>query len=70
LPAAKRMIIQRFVPLPATALASSVNVICMRFNEIEEGIEVYDQHKNVVGTSNIAAKQVVNEERIFLIFRR
>jgi len=59
LPPAKRLIVQRFVPLPATALASSLNVICMRYNEIEKGIEVYDRQRKVVGTSKIAAKTAV-----------
>lgn len=58
LPSTKRMIIQRFVPLPATSLASSLNIICMRWNEIDSGIEVYDDRRNVVGISKAAAKQV------------
>lgn len=68
LPPATRLIVQRFVPLPATSLASSglfsyffedlaVNVLCMRSNEIKSGIEVYDKNKNVVGVSKVAAKQ-------------
>ncbi|VDK44683.1 unnamed protein product [Anisakis simplex] len=55
----KRIIIQRFIPLPATSLASSFNVICMRYNEINSGIEVYDENRNVIGISKIAAKQAV-----------
>uniref|UniRef100_A0A0M3I1X3 CBS domain-containing protein n=1 Tax=Ascaris lumbricoides TaxID=6252 RepID=A0A0M3I1X3_ASCLU len=58
LPSTKRMIIQRFVPLPATSLASSLNIICMRWNEIDSGIEVYDDRRNVVGISKVAAKQI------------
>uniref|UniRef100_A0A1I7XT15 Sideroflexin-5 n=1 Tax=Heterorhabditis bacteriophora TaxID=37862 RepID=A0A1I7XT15_HETBA len=46
-----RLIIQRFVPLPATSLASSLNVICMRWNELRSGIEVYDMSGKVVGVS-------------------
>ncbi|VDN20461.1 unnamed protein product [Gongylonema pulchrum] len=54
----KRMIIQRFVPLPATSLASGLNVLCMRWNEIGSGIDVYDSNRRVVGTSKIAATRV------------
>lgn len=53
----KRLIIQRFVPLPATSLASSLNVLCMRWNELGTGIAVYDSSRNVVGISKVAAKQ-------------
>uniref|UniRef100_A0A0R3RWD1 Sideroflexin-5 n=1 Tax=Elaeophora elaphi TaxID=1147741 RepID=A0A0R3RWD1_9BILA len=55
----KRVIIQRFVPLPATSLASSLNVLCMRWNELESGINVYDSSQNVIGVSKNAAKKAV-----------
>ncbi|CAJ0963432.1 unnamed protein product, partial [Mesorhabditis belari] len=59
LPPTTRMIVQRFVPLPATSLASSLNVLCMRGSEMQTGIEVYDRQGQVIGVSKVAAKQAV-----------
>lgn len=53
----KKLIIQRFVPLPATSLASTLNVLFMRYNEIKTGIEVYNKQKQIIGSSKIAAKK-------------
>ncbi|TKR57390.1 hypothetical protein L596_030866 [Steinernema carpocapsae] len=61
LPPTTRLIVQRFVPLPATSLASTLNVLFMRSSEIQTGIEVYDDSGNVVGTSKVAAKKAVYE---------
>lgn len=58
-----RFCLKRFVPLPAVSLASSLNVICMRWNELRTGIEVYEKGGNVVGVSKTAAKQVRNMAR-------
>lgn len=55
----KKLIIQRFVPLPATSLASTLNVLCMRAPEMETGIDVFDEQGNKVGTSKVAAKQAI-----------
>jgi len=55
----KKLIIQRFVPLPATSLASTLNVLCMRAPEMETGIDVFDQQGTKVGTSKVAAKQAI-----------
>jgi hypothetical protein len=52
------MIIQRFVPLPATSLASTLNVLCMRAPELTTGITVVDERNNPVGVSKVAAKKV------------
>ena len=41
-----------------TATASTFNVILMRNNELNEGIDVVDDQNNVVGTSKVAAKKV------------
>uniref|UniRef100_A0A914WPX0 Sidoreflexin n=1 Tax=Plectus sambesii TaxID=2011161 RepID=A0A914WPX0_9BILA len=68
LPAAQKLVIQRFVPLPATALASSCNVILMRHGEINTGIEVYDCENNVVGTSQVAAYRAVRDTTLTRAF--
>ncbi|CAD5210259.1 unnamed protein product [Bursaphelenchus okinawaensis] len=57
----QRLIIQRFVPLPATSLASTLNVLCMRMPEINKGIDVLDSEGKVVGVSREAAKKAVKE---------
>lgn len=44
--------------MPATSLASSLNVLCMRWCELESGINVYDCNQNIIGVSKIAAKKV------------
>ena len=59
-PAVKNLV-QRFVPLPAVATASTLNVILMRMHELDEGIDVVDKHGNVVGSSKIAAKKALTE---------
>ncbi|KAM3715678.1 Sideroflexin-5 [Dirofilaria immitis] len=64
----KRLIIQRFVPLPATSLASSLNVLCMRWNELESGINVYDSSHHVIGISKIAAKKAVKDTTLTRAF--
>uniref|UniRef100_A0A8R1E0A3 Sidoreflexin n=1 Tax=Caenorhabditis japonica TaxID=281687 RepID=A0A8R1E0A3_CAEJA len=66
---AKQLIIQRFVPLPATSLASSLNCIFMRWNELETGIEVFEKDTGkVVGVSNVAAKQAVTDTALVRAF--
>ncbi len=50
--------VQRFIPYPAVACASTINTVLMRNHELTEGIEVVDDKGNVVGTSKIAAKKV------------
>lgn len=52
------MMVQRFIPYPAVACASTLNTVLMRNHELREGIEVVDEQGNVVGTSKIAAKKV------------
>lgn len=66
-PAAK-LIIQRFVPLPATSLASTLNVLCMRGPELKTGIDVFDESGNRIGTSKVAAKQAVLETALTRAF--
>ncbi|XP_062503222.1 sideroflexin-5-like [Corticium candelabrum] len=56
---ARRLLIQRFIPFPAVAAASTTNLLLMRMHEISEGIEVVDSHSNVVGISNVAAKKAI-----------
>lgn len=59
-----KMLIQRFIPFPAVASANICNVVLMRKNELEDGIEVLDDQNNVVGTSKIAAKRALTETAI------
>ncbi|CAJ0557937.1 unnamed protein product, partial [Mesorhabditis spiculigera] len=56
LPPATRLIIQRFVPLPATSLASHT------------GIEVYDREGTVIGVSKVAVKQAVTDTALTRAF--
>ncbi|KAK6174322.1 hypothetical protein SNE40_017625 [Patella caerulea] len=65
---ATKLLIQRFVPFPAVATASTCNVILMRNNELSEGIEVVDKDGKVVGTSLIAAKKALKETAITRMF--
>ncbi|XP_041371145.1 sideroflexin-5-like isoform X2 [Gigantopelta aegis] len=61
---ATKMLIQKFVPFPAVATASTCNVLLMRNYELSEGIEVFDKNKQTVGTSRIAAKQALFETAV------
>lgn len=56
-----RNLIQRFVPLPAVATASTLNVVLMRMHELDEGIDVVNKKGEVVGTSKLAAKKALKE---------
>ncbi|XP_074051738.1 sideroflexin-5 isoform X2 [Macrotis lagotis] len=58
---ATRLLIQRFVPFPAVASANICNVVLMRHNELEEGIDVLDNEGNIVGSSRIAARHALLE---------
>ena len=64
----KKMIVQRFIPFPAVATASTLNAVLMRMHELKEGIEVVDDKGKVVGTSKIAAKNAVRETAITRAF--
>ncbi|CAF1551990.1 unnamed protein product [Rotaria magnacalcarata] len=61
LPPTLKNIVQRFVPLPAVACASTCNVIFMRYHELNEGIEVVDEQNNPIGVSKVAAKKALTE---------
>ncbi|KAK7496293.1 hypothetical protein BaRGS_00012458, partial [Batillaria attramentaria] len=56
-----KMLIQRFVPFPAVATASTCNVVLMRNSELVEGIEVFDRNEKVIGTSKVAARKALEE---------
>jgi hypothetical protein len=56
-----KALVQRFVPLPAVATASTLNVVLMRMHEVDEGINVVDKDGQVVGTSKLAAKKALQE---------
>ncbi|VDN53889.1 unnamed protein product [Dracunculus medinensis] len=64
----KQIFLQRFVALPATSLASSLNILSMRWSEIFSGIEIYDSEKNVIGISKVAAKKAVFETTLTRAF--
>lgn len=57
-------LLQRLLPLPALMTASTMNVVLMRINELDEGIEVLDKDNKVVGTSKLAAKKALQETAI------
>lgn len=65
---AKKMLVQRFIPYPAVATASTLNSVLMRHHELREGIEVVDDQGNVVGTSVVAARRAVMETAITRFF--
>ena len=65
---AMKLMVQKFVPFPAVATASTCNVLLMRNSELTEGIEVFDKDENVVGTSKIAAKKALKETAITRMF--
>ncbi|KAI6227904.1 Tricarboxylate iron carrier domain containing protein [Aphelenchoides besseyi] len=64
----QKMIVQRFVPLPATSLASTLNVICMRAPELKIGITVFDNNGKEVGVSKKAARKAVYETALTRAF--
>eukprot|EP00475_Leptophrys_vorax_P035639 TRINITY_DN5897_c0_g1_i1.p1 TRINITY_DN5897_c0_g1~~TRINITY_DN5897_c0_g1_i1.p1 ORF type:complete len:323 (-),score=90.04 TRINITY_DN5897_c0_g1_i1:21-989(-) len=51
--------VAKFVPFLAVASAGALNVILMRYNEIENGIQVKDLQGNVVGSSKAAGKAAI-----------
>ncbi|CAF4693270.1 unnamed protein product, partial [Rotaria sp. Silwood1] len=61
LPPTLKTIVQRFIPLPAVACASTCNVLFMRFHELYDGIEVLDEENNSIGVSKVAAKKALTE---------
>ena len=44
--------------------ASTLNVVLMRINELDEGIEVLNEDNQIVGTSKLAAKKALQETAI------
>ncbi|KAI1727215.1 tricarboxylate carrier domain-containing protein [Ditylenchus destructor] len=63
-----KLIVQRFVPMPAVSLASTINVLCMRAPELETGIDVFEKNGKKVGTSKVAAKRAVMETTLTRAF--
>lgn len=53
-------VIGRFVPFAAVAAANFINIPLMRIKELENGIEVYDENKNLLGESKLAARQGIS----------
>ncbi|XP_062512419.1 sideroflexin-5-like isoform X2 [Corticium candelabrum] len=56
-----RVIIQRFIPFPAVSLASTCNLVLMRYHEVFQGIEVMDGQGKAVGLSKAAARKALGE---------
>ncbi|CAF2498749.1 unnamed protein product [Rotaria sp. Silwood2] len=52
-------IVSRFVPFAAVAGANCVNLPFMRWNEIRDGIAVFDKDGNRIGESSYAAKKAI-----------
>ncbi|KAL5021405.1 hypothetical protein ScPMuIL_000560 [Solemya velum] len=65
---ATKMLIQRFVPFPAVATASTCNVVLMRNSELAEGIDVFDKDQKVIGSSKVAAKKALVETALTRMF--
>jgi tricarboxylate carrier len=63
-----KMVVQRFIPFPAVATASTLNAVLMRNSELREGIAVVDETGQEVGTSIIAAHRAVRETAITRAF--
>lgn len=59
-----RKLVERFVPYPAVATASVLNVLLMRQHELSQGIDVTDSSGTVIGTSQVAAKKALFEMAI------
>lgn len=51
----------KFIAMPTSVVASSVNCLIMRWPETSTGITVYNQSGQEVGTSQIAAKKAIQE---------
>ncbi|VVC45469.1 Tricarboxylate/iron carrier [Cinara cedri] len=49
-------VVGRFVPFAAVAAANCINIPLMRIKELDNGIEVYDENKNLLGQSQSAAR--------------
>lgn len=54
-------IFQRYAPFAAVAVANCVNIPLMRQNELQSGIDVEDEHGNVVGKSRLAAASGITQ---------
>lgn len=65
---ATKVLIQKFVPFPAVACASTCNLLLMRNSELSTGIEVEDHNGNVIGKSKVAAKKALMETAITRMF--
>ncbi|XP_046371492.2 sideroflexin-5-like [Haliotis rufescens] len=65
---ATKLLIQKFIPFPAVATASTCNVLLMRNFELSEGIEVFDQNEKMVGTSKVAARKALKETALTRMF--
>jgi tricarboxylate carrier len=64
LPPSTQILVQRFIPFPAVALASTCNLVLMRYHELFQGIEVLDGEGRVVGVSRVAAKKALTETSV------
>ena len=51
----------KFIAMPTSVVASSVNCLIMRWPEMTTGIKVYNQSGEEVGVSQVAAKKAIQE---------
>jgi len=51
----------KFIAMPTSVVASSVNCLIMRWSEMSTGIKVYNQSGDEIGMSQIAAKKAIQE---------
>ncbi|ETO36323.1 sideroflexin-5-like protein [Reticulomyxa filosa] len=56
-----RTILKGTIPYTAVATAGALNVVVMRFNEIQQGVDVTDKDGVVKGSSKIAGRKAVLE---------
>lgn len=57
----KALTLLKFIALPTSIVASSVNCMIMRWPETKTGIKVYDSERREVGSSVVAAKKAIQE---------
>ncbi|XP_025411798.1 sideroflexin-1-like isoform X2 [Sipha flava] len=50
----------RIVPFVAVAAANCINIPLMRKKELDDGIEVFDENKNFLGESQVAAREGIS----------
>jgi hypothetical protein len=62
--ASQSAIIGRFIPFPAVATANICNLVCMRYQELQDGVEVSTLDGETLGVSKIVAAQAISDTAI------